>query len=344
MDIAWDAHSSRLYAPVWSMDPRYANSVVAIDPASGSISKVAGVGADPALVRISRDGTLGYVGYAIANVATQFHVPALDSLVTWCLDTDSLFGPYKAMDIQPAPDAAQTTAVILDTPDFPGAAQGLTIFDNAVARPQRLPSSHSYDWLQWGLADSVLYAAGGLKLSTIGVDATGATLLRTDYGVLPQSFAGIHFDRGTGYLYANDGYVTDPATGGQVGKYNVSSFPWPGLLVPDSSLNRVFILGQSSSQYGTGAYTILSFDQAHFTPVSSLTLRNLVGEPRAITRWGTSGLAIVTYNPVAGPASGPGGMLYILDNPGFVSAIQPVQAGVENLAVGLVGQPGRQER
>jgi hypothetical protein len=129
-----------------------------------------------------------------------------------------------------------------------------------------------------------------------------------------------------------------------VGKYNVSSFPWPGLLVPDSSLNRVFILGQSSSQYGTGAYTILSFDQAHFTPVSSLTLRNLVGEPRAITRWGTSGLAIVTYNPVAGPASGPGGMLYILDNPGFVSAIQPVQAGVENLAVGLVGQPGRQER
>ncbi len=340
-DIAWDAHSSRLYAPVWSLDPRYANSVVAIDPASGSISKVAGVGADPALVRISRDGTLGYVGYAIANVATQFHVPALDSLVNWCLGTDSSLGPYKALDIQPAPDAAQTAAIILDTPDFSGADRVLTIFDNAVARPQRPPSSHPYGWLQWGLTDSVLYAAGGLQLSTIGVDATGATLLQTEYSVLPQTFARIHFDRGTGYLYANDGYVTDPATGGQVGKYNVSSFPWPGFLIPDSSLNRVFILGRSSSQYGTGEYTILSFDQAHFTPVSSLTIGNLVGDPAAFIRWGASGLAIVTYNPVAGPASGPGGMLYILDNPAFVSATQPVQPGVEKLAVGLTWQPGR---
>jgi Xaa-Pro aminopeptidase len=132
----------------------------------------------------------------------------------------------------------------------------------------------------------------------------------------------------------NDILIT--ATGSHVGRYNAS-----GLLVPDSSLNRVFILGQSSSQSGTGNYTIVSFDQAHFTPVSSVTIQNLVGTPAAIARWGTSGLAIATYNSDPGPTSGPAGMLYILDNPTFVSATQQVQAGVERLAVGLTWQPGR---
>jgi IPT/TIG domain len=340
LDIAWDPHSSRLYAPVWSVDPRYPNSVVAIDPVSGSISRVAGVAPDPAIVRISRDGTLGYTGHLIANLITQFHLPALDSVTTWRLGADASNGPYKAMDLQPAPDSAQTIAVALGTPDFHPANHGLAIFDDGIARPRWLAykdTSNLYNSLQWGLTDSVLYAVDnettGFELSTIGVDATGATLVRSAGGVLADFYLAIHFDRGTGYVYADDGYATDPTTGSHVGRYNAS-----GLLVPDSSLNRVFILGQSPSQTSSSDYTILSFDQSHFTPVSSLTIRNLIGHPVAITRWGTSGLAIVTSGEARswGPIAG---MLYVLDNPTFVSATQPVQAGVENLTVGLTWQP-----
>jgi hypothetical protein len=335
-DIAWDAHSSRLYAPVWSADPRYANSIVAIDPATGSVSKVADAGADPIIVRISRDGTLGYIGYQISNLVTQFHVPALDSLMTWCLGWDSYSGAVMARDLQPAPDTPQTTAIALVPSFYSGSYHGLVIYDDGVVRPKSLwADGDPYAPLQWGLTDSVLYAADEYDLSTIGVDATGATLLRTDPFALTSSM--IHFDRATGYLYADNGYATDPATGSHVGRYNAS-----GLLVPDSSLNRVFILGQTTSQYGTGDYTITSFDQAGFTQVSSLAIRNVVGTPVAFTRWGASGLAFVTNNwAAAGPTSGPEGMLYILDNPGFVSATQQVQAGVENLAVGLTCQPSR---
>ena len=341
VDIAWDAPSSRLYAPVWSADPRYANSVVAIDPADGSITKVTAVAADPVILRISRDGTLGYIGFSHVNQVTQFHVPALDSLMSWSLGMGSSFGPYSAVDIQPAPDTAQTTAVVFGPPDWSSKSIELDIFDNGVARPQRLRFGNAlYNSLQWGLTDSTLYAAdsagSGFALSTIGVDATGATVVQSVNRVLTDFYAMIHFDRGTGYLYADDGYATDPATGGHLGKYNGS-----GLLVPDSSLNRVFILGQTSSQGGTNDYTIVSFDQAHFTTVGALTIPGLVGYPVAFTRWGTSGLAIVTYNPDAGPTSGPAGMLYILDNPTFVRAAQPVPAGVENLTVGLTWQPGR---
>ncbi len=339
IDIAWDAHSSRLYAPVWSVDSRYPNSVVAIDPASGSISEVAGVAPDPIMLRVSRDGTLGYTAYAELNLATQFRAPQLDSVTSWSLGADATYGPYVAMDLQPAPDSAQTTAIALGLLGFSAENQGLVIFDNGTARPQRPPRVNLFDTLQWGLTDSILYAAdnesSGFELSTIGVDANGATLLRTDRDVLTRYWMTIHFDRGTGYLYADDGYATNPATGRHVGKY--SAF---GLVLPDSSLNRVFVLHLTSS-YVSDGYAIDSFNQSNFTPVSSLKLPDLVGDPVALTRWGTSGLAIVTYNGNWGPTGGPAGMLYILDNPTFVSATQQVQPGIENLAVGFTWQPGR---
>ena len=337
LDIAWDPHSFLLYAPVWSADPQYPNSIVAIDPASGGISKVAGVAPDPAILRISRDGTLGYTGYRIASLVTQFHVPALDSTTTWGLGGDAFMGPYMAMDLQPAPDTASTTAISIGTPDFIAQNRGLVVFDNAVARQRRLSDSNLYDTLQWGLTDSILYAgnneSSGFDFYTLGVDAAGATLLRIDPGLMASVSRRIHFDRATGYLYCDNGYVIDPATGGHVGQYGAS-----GLLVPDSSLNRVFVLHPAPVG---GTYTIDSFDQSRFAPVGSLAIPSLAGDPVAFIRWGTSGLAIVTYNSFWGPTFGPAGMLHILDNPTFVSASQPVQAGVENLTVGLTSLPGR---
>jgi hypothetical protein len=57
-DIAWDPHSSRLYAPVSSDDPLSPNSIVAIDPADGSISSITGVGPDPSLLSARRNARL----------------------------------------------------------------------------------------------------------------------------------------------------------------------------------------------------------------------------------------------------------------------------------------------
>ena len=52
--------------------------------------------------------------------------------------------------------------------------------------------------------------------------------------------------------------------------------------------------------------------------MGSITIRGLVGKPAAFIRWGTSGLAFVTYNRNAWWTSGPAGMLYILNDPSFV--------------------------
>ena len=77
----------------------------------------------------------------------------------------------------------------------------------------------------------------------------------------------MHSDFGTGLIYSDDGNVADPSKLAIVGTYNAS-----GLVAPDSSLNSVFILGQTESQVNTNNYTIDSFDETAYTATSSITL------------------------------------------------------------------------
>jgi hypothetical protein len=64
--------------------------------------------------------------------------------------------------------------------------------------------------------------------------------------------------------------------------------------VPDSALNTVFILGQTAAQNGTANYTIQSFNQTTFKPISSIVIPNVVGSPTALITWGSGGLAFTT--------------------------------------------------
>jgi hypothetical protein len=116
-------------------------------------------------------------------------------------------------------------------------------------------------------------------------------------------------------IYSDDGNVADPTTQVQVGTYEAS-----GLVAPDSTLNSVFILGQTASQAGTNSYTIDSFNESAYTPLSSITLTNLLGAPIELLRCGTSGLAVLTADQSGGPA----GMLYLIQDPNFITNAQAV--------------------
>ena len=102
--------------------------------------------------------------------------------------------------------------------------------------------------------------------------------------------------------------MIQPLDGSTVGNYGAS-----GILVPDSTLDRVFILGQTSAQNATSNYTIESFDQTKMTPIGSINIDNVVGTPTALIRWGTNGLAFTTR--VGAPADFTGigpGQLYVI--------------------------------
>jgi len=75
-------------------------------------------------------------------------------------------------------------------------------------------------------------------------------------------------------------------------------------MVPDSNLDRAFVLRQGAS---SGIYVLDIFDLGRQTHLNSITIPGVTGYPTQLVRWGSQGLAFLTDSQ-----SSPLGMLYIL--------------------------------
>lgn len=221
------------------------------------------------------------------------------------------------MDVLPVPGTPHSSAVSSAIFDGSPSSTGIVIYDDSTARPVVAPgwnsSAFSYVAIQSGNDASTLYAPAQTSPTDfyiLGVTTSGVSVSRTYPGVLtfPTPNYGIHYDTGTGLIYWDGGQVLDPSNGTVVGTFNAS-----GITVPDSGLNRVFFVGQTSAQVGTSDFTIQAFDQQHFTLVDSITISNVVGSPTGLIRWGTSGLAFTTRVGVPTDFTGIGpGQLYVV--------------------------------
>jgi IPT/TIG domain len=317
LDMAWDADRQLLYVATADYDPVYPNSIVSLNPASATVSKTQFVGSDPAFLSISAGGQYLYVGYDGATNEIQLALPGLDSPLTWTLANATAGSAFLTGDLKAAPQSPDLTAVTLIDPNVqPEGIGGVVIFNDSTMLQDTLawygpgPVGNVYVALAWGDSDAVLTAtADEPPLYTIAVNSSGATFLNAYQNGMNGD---IHSDFGTGLIYSDDGKAANPVSGAIVGTYNAS-----GLLVPDSTLNRVFIFGQTNSQSGTNNFTIESFDQKALTPVSSITLNGLSGSPFSMVRWGNSGLAVLTTN----------GLLYIVQDSTFVSSSNAPNVG-----------------
>jgi hypothetical protein len=323
----WDPLSARLYVGTADFDSAYPNSIVALDGESGSIVKVQPVESDPWVVSVSANGQYVYAGYFSTTDLTQLELPGLGSPMTWSLTDPGSSEVYYAGALKAAPVSPHTTAVSLWNMNLyptggPWDTGGLVIYDDNVERPDflagwgstiGLPGPESYMTLAWGASDQVLASAGaGGPILDLQVSSSGVAFIANGSDNSFNACGGeIHSDFGTGLIYSDCGIVADPTTGATVGTYNAS-----GLLAPDSSLNRVFVLGQTAAQSSSGSYTIESFDEKAFTPIGSITLDYLWGSPIQLIRCGTSGLAILTISEAG---NGTQGMIYLVKDSTFVS-------------------------
>ncbi|MES2220405.1 MAG: hypothetical protein V4587_05500, partial [Acidobacteriota bacterium] len=265
--MAWDANSGLLYVGTADYDSAYPNSIVAIDPESGKIVKTQPVGQDPILLSDSVNGEYLYVGYEGTSNLDQLALPGLNTTASAVLNNGQN-GPYFPGDLKAAPGNPHTVAVTLINPYLPDPdTGGVVIFDNATPRANSLPGWGGFQpipalfyTLAWGSSDTVLAStpgpedAGGSTggpLYELEVSPSGVGYVNQGTATFNPSGVEIHSDSGTGYIYSDDGNVADPMTGAIVGSYNAS-----GLVAPDSSLNRVFILGQTTAQANSNSYTI----------------------------------------------------------------------------------------
>jgi hypothetical protein len=319
-DLVWDALAGKIYVSMPGIQGDAGDAVAIVDPIAGSVSSSGFLGSDPAPLSISDDGLFLYTALYGENAIQQLTLPSFTVNAAWNLGgAGSFSGPYYALDLQVAPGASQTTAVTLANFDVSPSSVAVVVYDGSTARSTPLQSAaYAYSGLKWAGTASTIYAVDqGIPQSflVLGVTSSGAVLNQRYDRVFNTYSPGIHYDGGTGLVYTDAGQAFQPSNGTIVGSYGAS-----GIAVPDSTLNRVFILGQTTAQAGTSGYTIESFDQAQFTPIGSITIQNVVGAPTALIRWGSNGLAFTTRigRPADFRNTGPG-QLYVIRG-SFVNA------------------------
>jgi hypothetical protein len=320
-DLVWDASTAKIYVSMPGDQDASPDTIATVDPVAGTVANSSFVGSDPALLSLASDGQYLYVALYGQNAIEQLAMPNLTANAAWNLGgIDTFEGPYFALDLQAAPGAPQTTAVVLANFDVSPSSVGVVIYDGSTQRPNELEDlQYPYSSLQWaGSADSTLYAVDQEEpqdFLLLGVSSSGVALNQPYSGIVNPYSPTIHFDAGTGLIYTDGGQAIQPSNGSVVGSYGAS-----GIAAPDSGLNTVFILGQTAAQAGTSSYTIEGFDQSTFAAIGSITIANVIGTPTAFIRWGSNGLAFTTHlgSPADFTGTGPG-QLYVLTGD-FVSA------------------------
>lgn len=304
-DLIWDATNQVIYLSVPSLGGTYGNTIAVLNPTTGNIVASQFAGSEPDLLAISEDDQYLYAGIDGSASVQRFILPNLAPDINYSLGTSGANGPSYALDLQVAPDLPHTTAAARGSFFVSPAAQGgIAIYDDAMQRPTIADASGDlYDSLQWG-SDTAIYAinseVSSFDFYTLTVSSTGVAL-SYDY---PNEFsmfsAKLHYDSGTGFAYTDDGYVINPANGQHVGQFQAS-----GSMVPDSTLNAAFFLGQTQAQLGTTNFTIESFNLTTFAATAEITVPNVQGNPLHFIRWGANGLA---FNDDAG-------YVYVLSSP-----------------------------
>ena len=326
---AWDKTASVLYVGTGGLDRAYPSSIVSVDPTTATVKNSVQVSPFPYILSISAQDQFLYVGFEEASLETQLALPGFSPTLTWPLsnpsfENDLSFGnQFYAGDLQAAPQNPHTTAVSLYNYAFsPVATGGLTVYDDQIQRPNIVPGwtrGNDIDVLAWGKMDSILIGSQndfyGLQTDYLfSADSSGVSLLSSGPSNFNAAGAYIHSDFGTGLVYSDDGNVADPSTGQVVGTINAS-----GIVVPDSALNRIFVLTQSQAQANSNDYTIISFDETTYSLVSTIAVQNLLGFPFSMGVCGDHCLAVLTFNGNWGPYYGPVGMLYLISDTTFVS-------------------------
>jgi hypothetical protein len=290
VDLVWDESSGNIYLSSPSSAPQNPNSIVALNPATAELGNAAFAGSEPTYSAVSDGGEYLYVGLEGASSIRRLTLPGLDQDISIPMGSYPQ-GPLFAGEILALPGQPNSIAVLRNAAQHLSAAYDLTVFDDAVPRPDAVNFVGQFATasIQFGATPAVIYGGDG-TISTMSLDANGATLESVaEFSTGGLSPGRIRFDDGV--LYTDRGLAIDPVAGALVGTYPMEPGEFGMSVVPASDLNRVFILVNDSSQF------IRSYDLATFAPVAEIPLGGVefpINQQLRMIRWGEDGLALPT--------------------------------------------------
>lgn len=306
--ILFDPFSRKIYATIPSTATQVAgNSVVAIDPFTGTWSSPLFVGSEPNHLAESKDGKYLYVGLDGSKSLARIDVGQMTLGNVYPLSLASS-GPVtvRSLDVMPGND----NTLVIDT----GAWTGIGVFDisgTTGAFREKVTGPYTGSNLTFANASTVYSydsdtSGGTFNRWTVGSNGLNAIDQSTLFGM--GGFLG-RFQVKDGLIYGLGGGVADPRATppSQIGRYMVSNY---GLyqsltassVAADPASNRVFFTGSSTA--GSALPYLVSFDWSRFTVVDIFQFPGYELTGIDLQHWGRDGLAWVMSSwPYGGNSS-----------------------------------------
>jgi hypothetical protein len=281
-DLAWDAAGNRLVVSVRNGAPANANNLVVVDPLTSASTAGGVIGTDPAKLARSHDGQYLYVGVNGANSVRRVLLASLTPDIQWSLPSGEVAG-----EIEVVPGMNGSVAVSRHRLGFSPSLQGVTMYDNGMARSQSSPGHTGGSRIEFLGSSGTLYgynnAHTGFEFFTMAVDATGVRHTNAT-GSLISGFS-TNITGASGRIYATDGSIVDAERRVRLGSFGATSLA----LAVDASLGRAYALTAT----GITVYDINTRQALGTVPVSGINIGQLATYGVRLVRWGTDGLAFL---------------------------------------------------
>lgn len=296
--MTFDPFTQKLYASIPSTATQVVgNSIVAIDPFSGSIGAHAGVGSEPNPLAESPDGKYLYIGLDGAKSLTRVDLtsglaqsPVFPIVENNCGTTTQL----APLSMAALPGNDDTVAIATS-----GCA-GIGIFDISGSNITARTNFSNFDTgIDLTFADtSTLYADNNSTFLRFKVDANGLTKIDATslngFGSFNGSLGA--FRLANGLIYGFSGGIVNPASTppAPIAQLAVATAQGQSQTIvgtgvaPEPAAGRVFIMGETIA--GSANPLILAYDTTTFDLVNLQQFTGLA-QGADLVRWGRDGLA-----------------------------------------------------
>jgi hypothetical protein len=260
-----DPVKSRLYAVATYDAPHDPNTLSAMDATNGAVLATVPIDPYPRQLAVSDDGATLWIGFDMAHSIRKVSVSGATPVLgaAYRLPSVSGMSGATAIDLAALPGAATSIAACIS--GF--TTSRVAILDDGIARTKIDGATIFVSRLAVGPTGTLFgyeASSSGFRFTSYAVDASGATLLSQQGGLLGGFDNDIHYHQGR--VYGDGGEVVDvsnPMRPTRIGK-----FAWDGVVAPRSA-NRLLML-QEGPIRGTLQLRILETD--NFTQVATLSL------------------------------------------------------------------------
>ena len=302
-DIAYDPSRGKVFATVQSPGA-YSNSIVQINPLTGSIEQSLPTAFAPGKIAITSDGQFLYVGTTQEPIVARVNIQAWTNDLTFGLGSDFNGISYIVGDFAPLPGQPHSIAVSMHT-WYGYYSPQLAIFDDGVKRPNALLEGGGGTYFIQASPDAstlyVINANGALGFAIEPLTFIPYTIDASGIGAAQSKIGGYASD----FKIQNNWLITESGQVINLQNYTPQgAFPVAGLVAPALENGVVYFLVQVGPP-SSPSWILQAYSTNMVNILWQLSVPGAVGIAHSFTRCGPDTFAFATSTPPGYPAGYP---------------------------------------